>query len=116
MKNVVSVSLVCPDYGLTPRELDVLALAAQGLSGPQIAIGLGLRFYTIGSHLKQIHKKLGVHNRAAAVAVALTQGLLEDAWKTGTLGRGQKSRLKFRPRCGSGGNGLDKGKTALNGG
>jgi DNA-binding CsgD family transcriptional regulator len=60
---------------LTPRQQEVLVLAAQGLNRPQIAEQLGLRLYTVGTHLKMIHRKLGLHNRAAVVAFALRMGL-----------------------------------------
>jgi DNA-binding CsgD family transcriptional regulator len=78
MEKVTSSTNIRPDYRLTAREQEVLALAAQGLSRTQIGEQLGLRLYTISSHLKNIHRKLGVHSRAAAVAVALRQGLLAD--------------------------------------
>ena len=77
MKNVVPLSKSARvGYGLTPRETEVMALAVQGLNRPQIAERLGLRSLTVGTHLKKIYPKLGVHNRAAAVAVALRQGLV----------------------------------------
>ena len=77
MKNSMLKHIDGKDYGLTPREQDVLALAVQGLNRPQIAAQLGLQPLTIGTHMKKIHRKLGVHTRAAAVAMVLKQGLLE---------------------------------------
>jgi DNA-binding CsgD family transcriptional regulator len=62
---------------LTPRELEVLALAADGLSGPELAQELVLSLTTIATHFKNIYEKLGVRNRAAAVAKALRLGLID---------------------------------------
>ncbi|NOZ84924.1 MAG: hypothetical protein GXP49_01410 [Deltaproteobacteria bacterium] len=49
---------------LTPRQREIALLAAYGFSGPNIAAKLGLAEATVYSHLKRIHKKLGIHNRA----------------------------------------------------
>jgi two-component system nitrate/nitrite response regulator NarL len=62
---------------LTPRELEILALAAQGRSTPQIAERLHLSAATVKTHLQNAYDKLGVTDRTAAVAVAMRQGLLE---------------------------------------
>lgn len=62
---------------LTPREIEMLALAADGLSGPELAQRLVLSPYTIHSHFKHIYEKLGVQNRAAAVAKAMRIGVID---------------------------------------
>jgi two-component system, NarL family, nitrate/nitrite response regulator NarL len=62
---------------LTPRELEILALAAQGSSTPQIAGRLHLSAATVKTHLQNAYDKLGVTDRTAAVAVAMRQGLLD---------------------------------------
>jgi two-component system nitrate/nitrite response regulator NarL len=62
---------------LTPREREVLTLLAEGLSGPEIANRLYLSPSTIKTHLANIYDKLEVSDRAAAVAKALRQGLLQ---------------------------------------
>jgi PAS domain S-box-containing protein len=62
---------------LTPRELEVLQLAAQGLSGPEIAGLLVLSPATVKSHLEHVRTKLGVSDRASAVAYALREGLID---------------------------------------
>lgn len=54
--------------GLTTRQAEVMALVAQGLSSRAIAERLGLRFYTVTTHMKIAYKKLGVHNRVGAAA------------------------------------------------
>jgi len=55
---------------LSPRQREVIALLAQGLSNKQIARKLGLVEGTVKSHLVQIFHVLGVHNRTAAVIAA----------------------------------------------
>ena len=54
--------------GLTPREQEVMQGVARGLGNKEIAVGLGIGENTVGEHLKNIFRKLGVHSRAAAVA------------------------------------------------
>ena len=61
---------------LTPREVEVLALAADGLSTPALAQQLGLSSSTVKSHFKHIYTKLHVRNRAAAVAKGLRLGVI----------------------------------------
>lgn len=62
---------------LTPRETEVLRLAANGDSGPRIAERLASGPYTVRAHFVNIYAKLGVADRAAAVAQALRAGLIE---------------------------------------
>ena len=61
---------------LTEREIEVLRLAAEGLSGPAIAEQLGIGLSTVRTHFEHIYDKLGVGDRAAAVAQALRTGLI----------------------------------------
>lgn len=61
---------------LSERELDVLRLAAEGNTGPQIADRLILSPATVKTHFENIYEKLGVSDRAAAVAYALRVGLI----------------------------------------
>jgi DNA-binding CsgD family transcriptional regulator len=61
---------------LTPRELDVLKLVAQGLSNPDIARRLVLSEHTVHRHLANILRKLGLSSRAAAAAWGVRAGLL----------------------------------------
>lgn len=60
---------------LTRRELEVLALAANGLNGPAIAEALVLSPATVRTHFGHIYEKLEVCERAAAVAKAMRLGL-----------------------------------------
>jgi two-component system nitrate/nitrite response regulator NarL len=62
---------------LTPRELEVVRLMADGLSAPAIGKRLYLAAATVKSHQARIYEKLGVSDRAAAVAEAMRRGLLE---------------------------------------
>jgi two-component system, NarL family, nitrate/nitrite response regulator NarL len=62
---------------LTPREREVLALLAEGQSAPDIARELVLSTTTIKTHLGHLYEKLGVSDRAAAVAEAMRRGLIE---------------------------------------
>jgi DNA-binding CsgD family transcriptional regulator len=57
---------------LTPRELDVLMLVAQGRTNRQVAGALWLSSGTVRKHLENIYAKLDVHTRTAAVAWFLT--------------------------------------------
>ena len=62
---------------LTPRESEVLSMIAEGLSAPQIAKQLQIGSTTVKTHLHTLYEKLGVSDRAAAVAEGMRRGLLE---------------------------------------
>ena len=62
---------------LTAREREVLSLIAEGLSAPDIAQRLHLSPATVKGHLGSLYEKLGVSERAAAVAEAMRRGLIE---------------------------------------
>ena len=62
---------------LSPREREVLELIAEGLSAPDIAKRLHVSPATVKTHLQTLYEKLGVSDRAAAVASAMRNGLLE---------------------------------------
>jgi DNA-binding CsgD family transcriptional regulator len=61
---------------LTPRELDVLRLVAQGLSNPDIAQRLYLSQHTVHRHVANILRKLGLTSRSAAAAWGVRAGLV----------------------------------------
>ena len=63
--------------GLSPRELQVLQLVAEGRPAPEIATALFVSTGTVKTHLKNIYGKLGARDRASAVAEALRRGLIE---------------------------------------
>jgi two-component system nitrate/nitrite response regulator NarL len=60
---------------LSPREHEVLALIADGRVTPESAILLYLSQSTVKTHLKNLYGKLGVSDRAAAVAEAMRRGI-----------------------------------------
>jgi len=62
---------------LTPREHDVLLGLAAGKTAPTIAKDLHVSTATVKTHLKTLYEKLGVSDRAAAVAEAMRRGLIE---------------------------------------
>jgi LuxR family maltose regulon positive regulatory protein len=61
---------------LTPRELEVLALVAEGASNHEIAERLVVSEHTVHRHVTSILRKLGLHSRAAAAALAARHGLV----------------------------------------
>jgi two-component system, NarL family, nitrate/nitrite response regulator NarL len=62
---------------LSDRERQTLELVAAGLTAPQIGRRLCLATPTVKTHLHHVYDKLGVAERAAAVAEAMRRGLLE---------------------------------------
>ena len=78
--NVVSL-LAARDAGqhLTPREVEVLTLLAQGMRNKEIAAVLEISEKTVRVHVKNILAKLDVHDRGAAASVALRRGFIHLA-------------------------------------
>jgi DNA-binding NarL/FixJ family response regulator len=62
---------------LSPRETEVLAAVANGLTNKEIALGLGISRHTVKFHLESLMRKLGVSSRAEAVAKSMRFKLLE---------------------------------------
>jgi two-component system nitrate/nitrite response regulator NarL len=62
---------------LSERERQVLQAFAQGASIPQVAADLTIGVSTVKTHTQRLYEKLGVSDRAAAVAEAMRRGLLE---------------------------------------
>ena len=62
---------------LSPRELEVVALLAEGLADKQIAIQLGLSESTVKGYLRNLYEKLGASDRAQAVSIAIRSRLID---------------------------------------
>ena len=63
---------------ITNREADVLLLLADGCTYGQIALRLGISVHTVGSHVKNCYRKLGVRRAAHAVTRALELELMPE--------------------------------------
>lgn len=63
-------------YGLTPRELELLALLGEGYSNREIAETVHISPNTVKFHVSSIFSKLQVTSRAEAVSVGMRSGLL----------------------------------------
>lgn len=61
---------------LSPREVEVLALIADGAKVSEVADRLYMSASTVKTHIGKVYSKLGAHNRASAVRIALDQGLI----------------------------------------
>ena len=64
------------DYGLSPREKDVLEQMAEGLVTKEIATALGVSGHTVTNHIRSIYAKLHVNTNTGAVAKAIREGLV----------------------------------------
>ena len=62
---------------LTPREVQVLRLVAQGNRNKQVAAHLSIADETVRMHMKNILSKLGANDRTHAVTIALTRGIFQ---------------------------------------
>jgi len=63
--------------GLSQRESEVLSLLVAGLSNQAIAARLVVGAETVKSHMRAVYRKLGIADRAGAVAVALREGIFQ---------------------------------------
>ena len=62
-------------FGLSPREMEVLRLMADGLSNRQVADALYVSLRTVATHVTSVLTKLDLPSRTAAVAFAIRNGL-----------------------------------------
>ncbi|HEX2618797.1 MAG TPA: LuxR C-terminal-related transcriptional regulator [Phototrophicaceae bacterium] len=70
-----------PPIDLTARELEVIALLAEGLTNKEIASRLDLSTRTVNFHLDNIYSKLGVNSRTEAAIYALQSGLVRQSMR-----------------------------------
>lgn len=64
------------DYGLSPRQREVLRLVVDGLDKPAIARRMHLSYHTVGNHVRNIYSKLHVSSQSQAVAKAIREDLV----------------------------------------
>ena len=64
-----------PPDGLSPRELQILRLVAQGMSNREIGAALVVSEHTAANHVRSILRKTGCANRTEAAAYAYRRGL-----------------------------------------
>ena len=63
--------------GLTDREVEVLRLIARGRSNRDVAAALVVSPKTVGRHVENLYRKIGVRSRAAAAVFAMEHDLLD---------------------------------------
>lgn len=78
-KKVTEPSASPPGGPLTPREKEILSLAAQGLNSQGIADKLFLSVSTVKTHLRGLYRKLDVSDRTQAVLVGIQRGLIDGS-------------------------------------
>ncbi len=64
------------DYGLSPREKDILQLLVQGKTIKEAAGELGIGYYTADEYIRKVYDKLQVKSRGSAIAKAVQEGLV----------------------------------------
>ena len=64
------------DYGLTPREKEILQLLVQGKTIKEAAAALEISYYTADEYIRGVYEKLQVRSRGSAVAKAVQEGLV----------------------------------------
>lgn len=71
-----SLSGFFPELALTPREVEVLSLVAQGLGNKEVGEALGTAAGTVKAHVQSILSKLGAKDRTHAVTIAIRRGIV----------------------------------------
>jgi DNA-binding NarL/FixJ family response regulator len=67
------------DLRLTPREMEVLQLIAEGLANKQTASELGIGVKTVEKHREHIMEKLNIHDTAGLTRYAIRTGIIESS-------------------------------------
>jgi DNA-binding NarL/FixJ family response regulator len=79
LRQLASYSSPAVPAGLTPRQKRVLELAADGMSDGEIADCLFISESTVRFHMQALKSKLGVRTRAALIATAIREALVDPA-------------------------------------
>lgn len=77
-KLTAALALQNSEFGLTPRELEILEILPSGETVTEIATRLYLSIATVKTHIGSIYRKLGVKNRVQAINKARRAGLLHQ--------------------------------------
>ena len=64
------VERISAEYGLTPREADVVRYVSQGYSLKRAAELLGVTINTVRTHMRSVYAKLGIHDRQQLIELA----------------------------------------------
>lgn len=67
----------CQNWGITPREMEILSLLSNGMKASSIGMVLGISTYTVRNHVANIYSKLQVDDRVSAVLKGIYLGLVE---------------------------------------
>jgi transcriptional regulator EpsA len=78
-----SAAQAATQWNVTEREREILCWVREGRSNQQIGEQLGISALTVKNHIQKILRKMGAANRAQAVALAITAGLLPDPGRMG---------------------------------
>ena len=73
------VCFLAQKYGLTPREVTLIALISLGKSGRTISQILGIGIPTVRQHCGRIHRKIGTRSRLAIGLWAIRTGMVKSA-------------------------------------
>jgi len=66
----------CPNHGLTPHEVRILNLLADGSSYSSVGERLNVSINTVRNYIRSIYDKLNVHSKSAAVCKGLRTGII----------------------------------------
>ncbi|MGB9602622.1 MAG: response regulator [Limisphaerales bacterium] len=72
-----SVGVFGNQQELTPREVEILKLIAEGFSSKEIGVKLGISTRTVETHRERIMSKLGIHNVAGLTIYAIRKGIYQ---------------------------------------
>jgi DNA-binding CsgD family transcriptional regulator len=78
------VCFLAQKYGLTPREVSLIALVCSGKSGRAISQTLGIEMPTIRQYFRRIHGKIGTHSRLAIGLWAIRKGMVKSVVQSGS--------------------------------